>query len=811
VRHLSPLIRAAVSIAALVTALMLMTGSALASGCDTWTGGGGDGSWSTAANWSNGVPGMTNPGPGAVDVCIPANVGTVVLNYETTINSVSVGSGDTLDIWGQQNLTHGLLTLVNQDSGTGIASGATVVLGYHGASSDNAYETHGGFDAVSGTLVNNGSITSADTGDETPNELQGSFTNNGTVVVNNALTDENANGEAATGTWTNAGSIAIVSGQGLQLGDAGSTFSFSEPSGTIANSGSFQDVGGSAFDITGSGTTSGSQLLVDAGDIQLSSSGSGSVDDNTGGGTLTGTIASGWTLQINGNAAYNNGLATTNGNVTNDGTILLGQASSQTDATLDATGGTLTNNGTITSENVNPSQTSGSGETNNVINGSFVNTGTLQINDSLVGAPTSWTLGGTVNIPSGQQIALSGPSSGTGTVTFTGTVNTTGGFSLGDGVNATASSGTISGNPVVVGNGVLDASGTGTGTFHIESGGGQIGSDIASGYTVWASGIPGLSHGDLTPTGSYTNHGTLEFGSMDGTHGTLTVPAGDTLTNDGTLIFEATDNGGDGLNGALLNNATVSLQNNVTGTGQIANDGTFVLTAASGDNTAASFLQGAGGTLAVAVTGGGTPVVPQIALTGAAKLAGKLAVSTTGGTVTGSFPIITATAVTGTLTPTFSGEGYNLKYASGSVTLTGPAAVAPQPAPSPTVASVIGGAGLFRVKLKCAATKACATYTVTATVKVAEKVRVKVRGTTRTETRTATLTIAKTTGKLAAGKTVTLSVRVNAKGRTLLRKGSLKAAVTIKAGTRKLKTLTVQIAKPAVYKKTPVKQKTTQQ
>ena len=569
-----------------LAALVLGSGVAQAASCpagsDVWTG---SGLWSAAGNWSTGqVPqSQTNYEP---NVCIQS--GTAVLDYETQVNSISVLSGATLNIHGQQGFTHGLLTLTNQDAGVGVAAGGTVNFGYFGVPTDSGYETHGGFDSLSGTLVNDGAITSEATGDETPN----------------------------------------------------------------------------------------------------------------------------------------------------------------------------------------------------LLDGNFVNAGSLTIANTLDGQPGTWTLGGTVDNTAGQLIALTqGPS--TGSVDFTGAVTNSGSFTIGDGINVTASAGTTSGNAIVLGNGILSPSGSGSATFHIESGGAQLGSSIAAGYTIWESGVPGFTHGNLTPTGSYTNFGTLELGSTDGTHGTLTVPSGDTFTNAGSLIFENTHNGPDGLSGALVNNATVSVDSPFQGTGSITNNGTIELTAAGGQSTATAFAQGGGGTLLLDVAGGTSPIVPQLQLTGAAALGGTLKVATTGGVAKGTFPVITATGISGAFRTSFSGEAYTLASSDGTLSLTGPAPSAPGSSSSTvatTVKAISGGNGSFSMKLACRTGKACATDTVTATIKELRKVHGKKK--------TVTKIVAKKSERVASGKSKSVTIPI---AKSLLRHGPIKVLVTITAGKKKLKAVTVTV------------------
>jgi hypothetical protein len=561
--------------------------------------------------------------------------------------------------------------------------------------------------------------------------------------------------------------------------------------GTVINNGSLTLANGINLTAT-SGTDSGNPIVMMDGILTPSGSGSGSFHIEAGTGELGGNIATGYTVLASGQPGFAQGDLTLTGSYANHGTLELGSLDGTHGVVTVPSGDTFTNDSTMIFENTANGPDG--------LNGNFVNNGTLTVENPVQGTVGSWTLGGTVSIGSGQAVSMSGPNSGSGSVTLTGTLVNDGSLSFGDGVNITAASGTDSGNPIVLGNGTLSPSGSGSGTFHIMDGGAQLGSNIAAGYTVWGSGIPGYSHGDITTTGSYTNFGTLELGSLDGTHGTLTVPSGDTFTNDGALIFENTANGPDGLSGALVNNGSVSVQNSFQGSGAITNNGTFELTAASGTNNAASFAQGPGGTLKVDVTGGTSPVVPQLDLSSTATTAGRLVVSTTGGTATGTFPVITSSQQSGALGTSFTGESYTLGYKNGTVSLTGPAAAtsatsittsitktATTTAKAPTVTSISSGhKGTVVVKLKCAKGANCTSYSVRASIKLTEKVRGKKH--------TVTDTVASRVGTVAAGKSVTLKLALGAARGALVRAHSaLEVSITVNAGGRVLKSKTVTI------------------
>ena len=72
----------------------------------------------------------------------------------------------------------------------------------------------------------------------------------------------------------------------------------------------------------------------------------------------------------------------------------------------------------------------------------------------------------------------------------------------------------------------------------------------------------------------------------------------------------------------------------------------------------------------------------------------------------------------------------------------------------------------------------------------------------KTKTKATVVIIAKASGKLAAGKSTTLKLTLNATGKVLLKKfGKLKAIVKVTAGGKTLKTQTVTITEPKPSKK----------
>jgi hypothetical protein len=458
--------------------------------------------------------------------------------------------------------------------------------------------------------------------------------------------------------------------------------------------------------------------------------------------------------------------------------------------------GTLVNEGTITSENTND-------ETPNFIDGNFDNAGSLLVENAFEGNFASWTTSGSIAVEAGQimRISESSPSS-----TFTqtaGTIANQGKLEITGGSFAASGSGVATGNPIELeGHISLAPSGSGSATLHLKTGAAKLTSDIAPGYTVLSSGIPGLTHGQLAIVGNRTNRGTLELGSLDETHGTIEAVGG-TLTNVGTIVFENTMNGPDGLNGPLVNDGVLRLENPLSGTGQITNAGTMSIPA-SVTLEAESFTQTATGALSLARAVSSSP---PLLLSGTASLAGTVSVDAAG-LASGSYPLIAAHSRTGTFGgASISGGSFALGYTAGGVELvpastTGPP-VAPviKPAGVLHVVSVKGGAGSVTVKLSCSGATGCPAAIKVALIEHLRRGRIVALSAAKKST-TRTLTIASRSSALAAGATRTLTLKLNRAGLALL--GShraLPALVTVSSAGKRAGGASVRIEKPKSPKK----------
>ena len=461
------------------------------------------------------------------------------------------------------------------------------------------------------------------------------------------------------------------------------------------------------------------------------------------------------------------------GGVSANGAITLGSLSSGQPGSIDVDAGTLVNDGTITSEPV------GNNGAYNSINGSVDNAGTLDINWLFSTNLGTWTNTGTVNVASGTTFGVNAPSNPT-TASFTlagGSINNSGTWTDNNGAFDATGTGTLTGNPPELDNTTLDLSGTGTGVVHL-MGGGTLGGNIGSNYTLWASGIPGYTHGTLDVNSSVTNSGTLELGSIDGTHGTLDVTSG-TFTNDANLVFMDTGNGPDGLDGTFVNNGTVTDPNGtggVVGTGAITNNGTFSLPAGAVFG-ATSFAQSGGGTLALALSG---TAVPELQLSGAATLAGKLSISTTG-SEKGSFPVIASGSVSGKFgSLAFTGQSYTPVYTTTGLSLTAPAVAA---AVKPKLTTLKASGSSLKLKLTCAGGGAACKAAVKVTFR--EKVKGKIKQ----------LVIASASATVKAGKVATLTVKLNAAGRKLLKRDhKLTASAVVTSGKSTLRKATLRFS-----------------
>ena len=153
---------------------------------DTWTGGAGTTDWSTAGNWSAGVPDATG-----VDACIPGGATVVDQNATIVVGELTVAKGSSLTV------------------GIGGTAGA----GTSGAGSAGAGSA-GATLSVSAGLDNDGSLTAGPSGPGTATlTLDGPVTNTGAFEVFGTVTV----GHVAASSLTNAGTVGVAPGGVIDL------------------------------------------------------------------------------------------------------------------------------------------------------------------------------------------------------------------------------------------------------------------------------------------------------------------------------------------------------------------------------------------------------------------------------------------------------------------------------------------------------------------------------------------------------------------------------------------------------------------
>ncbi len=187
--------RAIRSLGAIVAGLGVVAGGLLISGVtgigtapaadtvlsctDNWTGAAGTADWSTAGNWSAGVPDTA-----AVDACVPSGATVVEQNATIVVGELTVAKGSSLTV-GTEDTT---------DAGS---AGATL--------------------SVSSGLDNDGTLTAGPSGVGTATlTLDGPVTNTGAFEVFGTLTV----GDAAASSVTNAGTVGIAPGGVIDLEQA---------------------------------------------------------------------------------------------------------------------------------------------------------------------------------------------------------------------------------------------------------------------------------------------------------------------------------------------------------------------------------------------------------------------------------------------------------------------------------------------------------------------------------------------------------------------------------------------------------------
>jgi hypothetical protein len=476
-----------------------------------------------------------NIGPGAIAAASFKMRGNSTLSGD-------VAAGTTIVVEGLDGPQHATLTAASSFSNAGTITLQTL----NGTWSSNLAVT-------SGTLTNTGTISTSP-GSGGSRTVSANLANSGTVTINTDTTFSQA-----SGVYTNTGTVAIADGKTLTI--SGNNQVFNQNDGTLTSTGTF-DLRSATFNFSG-GTPTGNPLLLTNAALNIDPAATAAASFTMrGGSTLSGNVAAGQTILVQGLDGPQNATLTAASDFSNAGTITLQTLIGTWSSNLAVTSGTLTNTGTI---NSNP----GSGGSR-TLSLELNNQGTVNI-----GRDTTLTKDSAAHINSGM-INVSG---GSLTVLQTGT------------------------NPTFTNNGTLN---------------------ISAGSTVNISGgsLTNFNAGTLTG-GTYIVAGTFKFPSAAITVNAATIVldgAGsaivDQANNNALLNFSTNDNAG---------SFTIQNGRNFTTAADFTNNGTLTIGVGSTFSVNGSYTQSSMATLEVQLGGTpDTGQLGQLIVTGMAALDGTL-------------------------------------------------------------------------------------------------------------------------------------------------------------------------------------------
>jgi fibronectin-binding autotransporter adhesin len=500
---------------------------------DTWNGTAGDFKWTTAANWSAGLPPVT---PTYDDLTFgTGSVGTIALGGNEFSNSLTFNAGFTLDPTGTSD------TLTDSTGSISIGSSVTATI--------NAILTgSGGLNVTgSGDVI----LTAADTYSNSTSITGGTLTANNSSALNSAspLTVGTLGSIILNAPTTFALGSSVNNSGNFTISNTGSfTFNttgtvFTQTAGTLTINGSL-NTPGAGFTYTGGsiiGTVQiGNNSFAPTLTLNTGAGNSGTFIVGGKGATFSGAnpanIQSNQTLTLQPTASAGTLSVSASGGMGNAGNInIIGSASSS--ATMSLSTHTLTNTGTLT--------TSVTGSPSSAVDffaGNINNTaGTVNINAS-TGENLDITNSSTFSIATLQSLSMSLSSPSTTAFMQSGGSLTINGSLLCLDTGFADNGGTITGT-VTLGNAssgtpglTFGASAGNSGSFLFTGLGGSITGNEPSGVTVTLQ--PTASSGTLTlPTG-FANSGTMDL--IGSSTSTATFSGTSTLTNSGTINISNT-------------------------------------------------------------------------------------------------------------------------------------------------------------------------------------------------------------------------------------------------------------------------------
>jgi hypothetical protein len=588
-----------------------------------FTNGGGDNQWTTAANWTQGLPTSSQV------VSDNGGFNITLASGAQSVNAITFNKGGTLTIAGGSLTSLGASTLNNVviNGGTMAANGATAISGTTTLSSGTLSGTGivtttglltwtGGAISMTGgagAVNTNGGIT--ETGAVTLSN--GSINNAGTVTMNAGGTISITKSAAinnTTGTWnTQSGGISLTGGGAAPSFTNGGTFNVAAGAGTFTFTGvAFNDNGtvnlnSGTLSLLGGGTSAGKFNVAAGTTLSLGGSnfsttaassvtGAGSVLFTGGPSTIAGSYNITGTTTVGGSPADSNAAA--NFNSANASTAALnlnagalgGTGNLSVSGTMTWAGGTLSNTGTTTiAANTGILNLTGTNSPKQT-GGTLAVAGTANFNAGL-------DIGGNavISVPAGGKFNLNGDFSvasvsiaGNSTFNNAGTVAKTAGTSgTGGGFGSTVAF-TNTGT-VTAGSGLLSFAGPysqlGANSLTALASGNIAGNLILNG---------GLLDGSGTITGNLTNGAIVKPGNSPGA---ISISGNYAQTSAGTLNIEL-DGTGAGQFSVLNIGATATLG----GTLNVTLGGGFV-PAVGNAFQIMTFTEGNGGTNFATETG----------------------------------------------------------------------------------------------------------------------------------------------------------------------------------------------------------------
>jgi hypothetical protein len=480
----------------------------------TWTGLGADTNWSTAANWSNGVPAAGDT------VVFNSTAGS---HNQSTVDAAFTGTVAALDISWSGTITLARSLTVNQE----------MALGNGTVTGGGDLTVKGTFNWTGGTLSGTGTATVP-----SGSALVLSFGGNRTL-------DHRAFINAGAAVWTEGGSFKATNGA---IFTNSGTFDdqnnqiFSDNSGTFINTGTFMKS-------AGTGTTTFNATFNNNGTVQVLAGTLNLADGSSSAGSFT--VAGGTTLQFSGGTATLTGNSSISGTGTvkvTNGTVNLGGAYNVT-GTTQVTGGTATFSHAVTNLGV----VTVSGGTADFSTGSAITVASLTLSGGTLTGSSAWTVAGTMTWSGG------GALTGTGSTTIASGAT----LNLDANANKTFNTRTLTNNGKLVYQGDSGLNGSGvlnnnnyfddqgnfklTGSIRFNNAGTftkSVGTNTTqfqdtvqfnnSGTVNVLSGTLNVAGGGDTSSGTFnvSAPGILQFGGA-----AHTLTAASKITGDGTVIF----------------------------------------------------------------------------------------------------------------------------------------------------------------------------------------------------------------------------------------------------------------------------------